>query len=69
MTHVLEKTHTPYFLSHELGTKITASNTSARNGSSQSHPYYGMPIESRLEGGGEYGETGIYKVNHNYKPG
>jgi hypothetical protein len=28
-----------------------------------------IPIESRLEGGGgEYGETEIYKINHNYKP-
>jgi hypothetical protein len=26
-------------------------------------------LESRLEEGGEYGETEILKNNHNYKPG
>jgi hypothetical protein len=36
MTHVLEKTHTPDFLSHELGTEITELNTSATNGASLS---------------------------------
>jgi hypothetical protein len=46
MTHVLEKPHTPVFLSHELDTKITASNTSTTNGSSQSQPYYGMSMNS-----------------------
>ena len=35
MTHVLENTHTPDFLSHKLGTKITASKTSTTNGASQ----------------------------------
>jgi hypothetical protein len=36
MTHVLENTHTPDFLSHKLGTKITESKTSATNGAFQS---------------------------------
>jgi hypothetical protein len=44
--HVLEKTHTPNFWSHELDTKITASNTSTTNGAFQSQPYYGMPMNS-----------------------
>jgi hypothetical protein len=35
MTHVLENTHTPDFLSHKLGTKIIASKTLATNGASQ----------------------------------
>jgi hypothetical protein len=48
MTHVLENTHTPDFLSHKLGTKITASKTSATNGASQSQPYYGMSMNSYL---------------------
>jgi hypothetical protein len=34
MTHVLENTHTPDFLSYKLDTKITASKTSATNGAS-----------------------------------
>jgi hypothetical protein len=46
MTHILENTHTPDFLSHKLGTKITASKTSATNGDSQSQPYYGMSMNS-----------------------
>jgi hypothetical protein len=46
MTHVLENTHTPDFLSHKLGTKITASKTSTTNGASQSQPYYGMSMNS-----------------------
>jgi hypothetical protein len=36
MTHVLENTHTPDFLSHKLSTKITASKTSVTDGASQS---------------------------------
>jgi hypothetical protein len=46
MTHVLENTHTPHFLSHKLDTKIIASKTSATNGVSQSQPYYGMSMTS-----------------------
>jgi hypothetical protein len=46
MTHALENTHTPDFLSHKLDTKITASKTSATNGASQSQPYYGMSMNS-----------------------
>jgi hypothetical protein len=46
MMHVLENTHTPDFLSHKLGTKITAPKTSATNGASQSQPYYGMSMNS-----------------------
>jgi lipid-binding SYLF domain-containing protein len=45
MTHVLEKTQMPKFLSHELGTKITTSNTSATNGASQSQPHFGIADE------------------------
>jgi hypothetical protein len=48
MTHVLENTHTPSFLSHKLGTKITTSKTSATNGASQSQPYYGMSMNSYM---------------------
>jgi hypothetical protein len=44
MTHVLENTHTPDFLSHKLGTEITASKTSATNGASQSQSYCGMSM-------------------------
>jgi hypothetical protein len=36
MMFALEKSHTPDFLSHKLGTKTTGSNTSATNGFSQS---------------------------------
>jgi hypothetical protein len=46
MTHALENTHTPDFLSHKLGTKITASKTSATNEASQSQPCFGMPMDS-----------------------
>jgi hypothetical protein len=46
MTHVLENTHTPDFLSNKLDTKITVSKTSATNGASQSQPYYGMSMNS-----------------------
>jgi hypothetical protein len=46
MTHVLENTHTPDFLSHKLDTKIIASKISATNGASQSQPYYGMSMNS-----------------------
>jgi hypothetical protein len=46
MTHALENTHTPDFLSHKLGTKIAASKTSATNEASQSQPYFGMPMDS-----------------------
>jgi hypothetical protein len=48
MMHVLENTHTPDFLSHKLGTKITVSKTSTTNGVSQSQPYYGMSMNSYL---------------------
>jgi hypothetical protein len=46
MTHALEITHAPDFFSHKLGTKITASKTSAKNEASQSQPYSGMPMDS-----------------------
>jgi hypothetical protein len=46
MTHALENTRTPDFLSHKLDTKITVSKTSATNRASQSQPYYGMSINS-----------------------
>jgi hypothetical protein len=46
MTHALENTHTPDFLSHKLDTKITASKASTTNGASQSQPYYGMSMNS-----------------------
>jgi hypothetical protein len=46
MTHVLENTHTPDFLSNKLDTKITVSKTSATNGASLSQPYYGMSMNS-----------------------
>jgi hypothetical protein len=64
MTHVLEKTHTCDFLSHELGTKITASNTSATNVASQSHPYCcGMSMNSLKD----YGEATLAQ-NKNFDP-
>jgi hypothetical protein len=44
MSHALEKTHMPNFLSHKLGTETIASNTSATNGFPQ--PYSGMPMNS-----------------------
>jgi hypothetical protein len=46
MTHVLENTHIPDFLSYKLGTKITASKTLTTNGASQSQPYYGISMNS-----------------------
>jgi hypothetical protein len=46
MTHALEKSHTPNFLSHELGTETTAPNTSTTNGFSKSQPYYDMSMNS-----------------------
>jgi hypothetical protein len=46
MSHALEKTHMPNFLSYELGTETIAPNTSATNGFPQ--PYPGMPMDSYL---------------------
>jgi hypothetical protein len=44
MAHALGKTHMPSFLSHKLGAKTIAPNTSATNGFPQ--PYSGMPMDS-----------------------
>jgi hypothetical protein len=44
MAHALGKTHMPNFLSHKLGAKTIAPNTSATNGFPQ--PYSGMPMDS-----------------------
>ena len=44
MAHALGKTHMPSFLSHKLGAKTIAPNTSATNGFTQ--PYSGMPMDS-----------------------
>jgi hypothetical protein len=46
MAHALGKTHMPNFLSHKLGAKTIALNTSATNGFPQ--PYSGMPMDSYL---------------------
>jgi hypothetical protein len=46
MAHALGKTHMPIFLSHKLGAKTIAPNTSATNGFPQ--PYSGMPMDSYL---------------------
>jgi hypothetical protein len=44
MAYALGKTHMPNFLSHKLGAKTIAPNTSATNGFPQ--PYSGMPMDS-----------------------
>ena len=44
VAHALGKTHMPNFLSHKLGAKTIAPNTSATNGFPQ--PYSGMPMDS-----------------------
>lgn len=49
MTCALENSHIPNFLSHKLGTEIVVPNMSATNGFSQSHPYYGMSMDSYPE--------------------
>jgi hypothetical protein len=46
MAHALGKTHVPNFLSHKLGAKTIAPNTSSTNGFPQ--PYSGMPMDSYL---------------------
>lgn len=44
MTHAFVKSHTPNFLSHELGTETIVPNTSTTNVFSQSQLYYDMSM-------------------------
>jgi hypothetical protein len=53
------ESHSQESIFHYYLTNVHSLNTS-----------FDVSVESRLEGGGgEWGETEIYKINHNYKPG
>lgn len=46
LAHTLEKSTIPSFPSHDVAIEATSLDASATNGPTQTHPLYGMPVNS-----------------------
>jgi hypothetical protein len=74
LVRTFDKSTITNFPSHGVELGENTRDSSATCCHDQSQPLYGMPIDTYRgwkspRGGGEYGESEIYKLKHNYKPG